>query len=107
MKTEQELCTDYIEKLIKKHKMYEPDILTAILKKYNYELNINTLTSLSNYYDKLESLVDEDSEFNYLMAERYGYTKEYFEKQDIAVEGLREVLEITYPEEMEQLRSNR
>jgi len=81
MKTIKELCIAYVD-LSKKHKMYDANILTAVMKRNNNEYTDNLLMDLSNFYDYLESKVNEDGDFMKLLHDRYGYTKEYFEAQD-------------------------
>lgn len=62
-----ELCTKYVDDLIKKHKLYDKGVLNSILKKHKNELSYSCLISLSNYYDYLEGLTDDNVDFlNYV-----------------------------------------
>lgn len=82
--TPKEICTLYIDTLIKENQYYEPEKLNIILKKHNYELNIDCMTDLSLYYDFLDEMTDKhyDSVFNYRLEKEYGITKDYQEKID-------------------------
>jgi len=62
VKTGKQLCLDYIDKLIKNHKLYDKDELSQIMKNNNHDFNYGLLLDLSDYYDKLEGIYNEPTE---------------------------------------------
>lgn len=76
----QELCDDYITKLLNNHKLTDKDKLSAILKRHNYEFNIQSLHELSCYYDSLDNQRVYEADVDYRLNNEYSITKEYNDK---------------------------